>query len=81
MDEKIKSKVTGKSYYANDAVRIVNIIQAAAYIGADVELLDLYVSKDYKTGKPIFVYVFDRESSSWAYDLWCKHELALSVVD
>ena len=49
--------------------------QLAAYMDYGVELLDLYVSRDYKTNKPMLVGVVDREASKEAYDLWCKHEL------
>lgn len=70
----VKSNFTGKQYNPNSSVRILNMQQAAAYLDYGITLLDLYTSKD-KNGKTILVFVFDREESKNAYDLWCKHEL------
>ena len=46
-----------------------------AYISHKVELIDIYTSRDKKTNEPILIFVFDRESSQEAYDLWCDHKL------
>lgn len=75
MTDYITSKITGKKYRVKDCVRILNIQQVAAYLDNDVELLDVYVSKDRNTDKKILVYIFNREESKEAYDLWCKREL------
>ena len=71
----VKSIVTGKSYNPNDCVRIVNISQIAAYIENEVELLDIFPSKDTATGKRILVAVFNKDDSFEAYKAWCNHEL------
>lgn len=71
----VKSNFTGKTYNPSKTVRILNMQQVAAYLNYGLELLDLYPSKDIKTGKPILVFIFDREKSKDAYDKWCKHEL------
>lgn len=71
----VHSDVTGKDYRPSQAVRIVNLLQAAAYIHSGELPLDVYTSIDFKTSKPILVFIFDRESSKPLYDLWCKHEL------
>lgn len=71
----VKSNFTGKSYDPNKCCRILNMMQLAAYMDYGVELLDLYVSKDYKTKKPILIGVVDRENSYDAYQLWCEHKL------
>ena len=71
----VKSNTTGKQYDPSKVVRIINVLQIAAYLENEVELLDLYTSKDFKTGKPILVAVFDRQGSYEAYDKWCKHVL------
>ena len=71
----VHSSVTGKDYYPSQVVRIVNILQAASYIHAGELPLDVYTSIDYKTSKPILVFIFNKESSKTLYDLWCKHEL------
>jgi hypothetical protein len=70
----VKSRFTGKEYEPSKTIRILNALQAAAYIKYGIVLLDLWLSKN-KEGKPILVYIFDREESTEAYDLWCKHEL------
>lgn len=73
---KVKSIFTGKEYDPQKTVRIVNTLQLAAYIANDVELLDLFVSRDIKTGKHILVGVVDKEASYEAYQKWCNHELS-----
>ena len=70
----VKSNFTGREYETKKVIRILNAQQAAAYIKHGIELLDLWLSKD-KDGKPILVFIFDREESKDVYDMWCKHEL------
>lgn len=71
----VKSNFTGKVYDPNKAVRILNMQQLAAYMANGVELLDLYISKDYKTERPILVGIVDRDDSYESYKLWCNHKL------
>lgn len=71
----IKSDFTKKSYELDNSCRIINMSQLAAYMDYGVELLDLYVSRDYKTNKPMLVGVVDRKQSYEAYKKWCDHEL------
>lgn len=73
--ETITSDVTGKTYCVSEVVRILNIQQIIAYLKYGVELLDIYPSCDYETGKPLLVCLFNREASKKAYDLWCKRQL------
>lgn len=75
MENKVKGKFSGKEYYASEAIRILDPAQAAAYWANDVEPLDIYPSKNFKTGAPIMVYVFRRNDTKEVFDLWCKHEL------
>lgn len=63
------SDVFLKEYDIEDTVKIVNTKQAGLYVKNHVPLIDLFWSKD------TLVFVFDREQSKFAYDLWCKHEL------
>lgn len=51
MKEKIISDITGKSYFADEVIRIVNPVQSAFYVLKGLELLDLYTSFN-KQGKP-----------------------------
>lgn len=74
-NEFVVSEVTGKTYDTSKVVRILNVQQIIMYLKHGVELLDIYASEDFKTGKPVLVGLFDRAKSYEAYDLWCKHEL------
>lgn len=71
----VKSSFTGKMYDPNKSIRIINMQQLAAYMANGVTLLDIYISKDYKTNKPILVGVVDKEESYESYKLWCEHRL------
>lgn len=70
----VKSNFTGKIYEPNKSCRILNMTQLAFYMSYGVELLDLYVSKDYKTQKPILVGVVDKTDSYAAYQEWCNRK-------
>ena len=48
----------------------MNTRQAGLYVKNNIPLVDLFWSRD------TLVFVFDREKSKAAYDLWCKRELA-----
>ena len=67
-----KSKVTGKEYDMFSLIRILNIKQAAFYMSLGVELQDLEISQDRKTGEPIMVFCFIREETKNAFDKWCN---------
>ena len=71
----VKSKFTGKTYDPSKSARIINMQQLAAYMANGVELLDLYISRDYKTDRPILVGIVDKEDSFESYKLWCEHKL------
>lgn len=75
MKEMIESQTTGKKYAVSDVVRIVNQLQAASYMAHGAELLDIYCSRDYKTHRPMMVYIFNRDATTPLYDAWCKHTL------
>lgn len=75
MKEKIISELTHKTYEPQKVVRIVNQAQAAMYMAHGAELLDMYVSRDFKTHWPMMVYIFDREATTPLYDAWCNREL------
>ena len=70
----VKSSFTGKSYDPDKSCRILNMAQLAFYMENGVDLLDLYVSKDYKTKKPILVGVVDKADSYKAYQMWCDNK-------
>lgn len=80
MQRYCKSLLTGKSYFHDDGIRILNIKQALYYIDNGVELLDLYPSRSYQTGEKILVFVFNKRQSSLIYPQWkenhtltCQH--------
>lgn len=72
----VQSSLRDKTYETKDAIRILNPKQAAFYWGNGCPLLDIYISKDYKTGEPVIVYIFNRDEtqSSGAYDAWCRNK-------
>lgn len=72
----MKPSYKAKEYSAEDAVRIVNPAQIAAYWENGLAPLDIYPSRDRETGKPILVAVFNRKDSKEYFDKWCKHELS-----
>ena len=78
-----RSRLTGRHYnpFDPDVVRIVNILQATAYMNNDVLPIDIYVSKDRQSDKNILVFLFSREETKEVYDLWCKRELKQEVRD
>lgn len=74
-----RSPVTGKkyNYFSDDIVRIGNIYQSMAYISNGANPIDIYTSRNRKTGEPILIFVFDRNDTKQLYDLWCRHELEI----
>lgn len=73
--EFMTSGLTGKEYCPNDVIRIVNVYQATLYWTFGLEPLEIYPSRDFKTGKPILVFLFDKEKSQELYKKWCNFEL------
>ena len=71
----VKSLVTQKEYNIFNAVKIVNIQQACAYIEHDVLPVDIKVSTDPKTNKRCVVFYFDKTESRDVYDKWCNYAL------
>lgn len=71
----IKSPVTQREYNLFNAVKIVNIQQACAYIEHDILPVDIKVSTDMKTNKRCVVFYFDKTESREVYDKWCNYEL------
>lgn len=74
--DKVKSSLNNKVYYPKDSIRIINPKQAAYMWSFGCELLDIYPSKDYVSGDPIIVFVFDRKQTqdTGAYDSWCNNK-------
>ena len=79
MEQYIKrSPITGRKYdyFSKDIVRILNLSQIEFYVTTcDVMPLDIYISNDRKNpNKKIVVFVFSKEETQRAYDLWCKRK-------
>lgn len=70
MKEMIKSDTTGRVYDPSKCIRLVNIKQLMFYMKNGVEILDIYTSKDFKSGDDILVYVVDRVASQDIYKKW-----------
>ena len=79
MEEFIKrSALTGRKYNVFDGViTILNPLQAAFYVANGVDILDVQLSKDRKTDRPILVYLFKRDETKDVFDLWCKQKESL----
>ena len=75
--EKVKSEFTGKEYDISKVVRILNLSQVHRYLSWHIYPIDMYPSIDYKTGKDIICFIFDRAETKNAYDSWCKGEKEL----
>ncbi len=73
--EYMTSETTGKTYCPEDVIRIVNYKQTAVYALSGLEILDFYPSRDFKTGKPIMVALFDKKKSQEIYKKWRNFEL------
>lgn len=71
----VTSEVTGKTYDPSKVVRILNQQQACKYTLNHCLPLDIYPSIDFKTGKDVLVYIFDKEESAPLYTKWLNHEL------
>lgn len=66
------SKIIGERYNLFECVRIVSLPQVIFYIENDIPLLDVYSSKDVKTGRKILVFLFKKEDTKEIYEEWCK---------
>lgn len=71
----VKTHLYGRDYNIREVVRIVNPKQQDLYMLHEIYPIDIYMSYDDKSDKPIRVMVFLRSETSEVYDLWKKHEL------
>lgn len=76
MEEYVKrSSLTGRKYNVfDDIITIVNPKQCAYYLKNQVDLLDVQLGEDRKTGEPILLYLFKRSETREAFDKWCKQK-------
>ena len=76
MEEYIKrSALTGRKYNIfDDVITLLNPLQAAFYVYNGVDLLDVQLSTDRKTEKPILIFLFKRSETKEVFDLWCKQK-------
>ena len=70
MKETVYSDTTGRTYCPSDCLRLCNLKQLCFYMTKGVEILDIYPSKDFKTGEDIIVYVVNKKESQKAYKEW-----------
>lgn len=72
----IESNFRSKKYNVADAICILNPLQAAFYWINGVEPVDIYPSIDFKTHKPVVVYVFSKiaTQNSGVYNEWCNRQ-------
>lgn len=69
---KIIPSFISKPYVASEAIRILNTAQAASYWADGIQPVDIYLSKNRKTGMPCIVYVFLRDEQVESYDKWVR---------
>ena len=78
----MKSKTYAEHLKNGDVVRIVNNRQAATYwLQYGIEPLSIYPGEDFKTGKPVVVYVFSKEETKEAYKEWINNRPEVSHED
>lgn len=70
MAEIIKSALTGKEYKLSSVVRLINIQQSCFYVSEGIMPVDIYVSKDFITNKPMLVFLFDKMETKDLYAQW-----------
>jgi hypothetical protein len=66
------SKVTGKEYCPDECIRILSFKQIIYYYGKGIYPVDMFPSRDYKTGMPILVFMVKKEDSKEAYKEWLE---------
>ena len=72
---KIKSNLKPRDYTIREVVRIVNPKQQDLYMVNGIYPIDMYMSVDDKTDKPIRVMVFLRSETAKVYEKWKNYEL------
>lgn len=72
---KIKSNLKPRDYTIREVVRIVNPKQQDLYMVNGIYPIDMYMSVDDKTDKPIRVMVFLRSETAEVYEKWKNYEL------
>ena len=71
----VKSHLKGRDYNIREVARIVDSKQWKLYLLHGIYPIDMYMSYDDKSDKPVLVMVFLRSETSDAYKLWKKREL------
>lgn len=71
-----RSALSGEKYdvFDKDIIHIVNIYQAAYYVEYGIPILDVQLSSDRKTGKPMLIFLFRKSATKTAFDLWCRQK-------
>lgn len=71
-----RSALSGEKYdvFDKDIIHIVNIYQAAYYVEYGIPILDVQLSSDRRTGKPMLIFLFRKSATKVAFDLWCKQK-------
>ena len=71
-----RSALSGEKYdvFDKDILHIVNVYQAAYYVDFGIPILDVQLSADRKTGKPMLIFLFRRSDTKLAFDAWCRQK-------
>lgn len=77
----IYSRIFHKTFDALECVRVINPMQMAFYIKNDILPKDIYVSRDFKTGRDKLVMLFSRAETSELYKEWEKNRIQEQSVN
>ncbi len=71
-----RSALSGEKYdvFDKDVIHILNIYQAAYYVENGCPILDVQLSYNRKTGKPMLVFLFRRSVTKSVFDSWCNQK-------
>lgn len=75
------SSVTGKTYDLFSVIRILNVAQSAFYEANGVKFVDLEISADRKSGRPVWVFLYNRDDTKEVYKKWCDAKDEQFVID
>lgn len=71
-----RSALSGEKYdvFDKDVIHILNIYQAAYYVENGCPILDVQLSYNRKTQKPMLIFLFRRSATKNVFDSWCKQK-------
>lgn len=71
----VKTNLCPRDYDTKEVIRVYNPKQRDLYLMNGIMPVDIYTSIN-EDNKKILVYIFLKEDTREAYELWCKYELS-----